>query len=426
MNAYKHDGDKGEVFEVQKLQNRRNPQMVIDLANKIRTDGLVQVHSDDVKAPNMLGNVIKNGQSLFLYTQKDGDVLSLVRSYLSEEKQWNFHDAKATKELNLTHNLIAGKAGFSTLMEIYSGDPLLKYIKGGKFQTCVQLNISDEEMSEMTFGEILKALCEKGVDEKSYKPTQGQKDYIDAHISLFEKAKSYNCLALRRTYVENSQLVDDKKQSEDEESKTGSKRSPLVKHLCKIEQAIQLFQDGNVSEFLKVTGYTRERSIRSIEDKKKLKASIEALQNIEHKTIQEVIELADEQNICLIDDKVRNYKERSPYIYDRMMEVPYQEFVNLYNYLEGQTPFSTQHRTKGAEFNNVLVILDNGRWNNYNFDKLFTSTSRTESVVVRTEKIFYVCCTRAMERLAVFYHKPTKSVIDKAQEWFGKENVVEL
>ena len=255
---------------------------------------------------------------------------------------------------------------------------------------------------------------------------QGQKDFIDAHMSLFEKAKNYNYLVLRRTYVENSQLVDDKKQSEDEESKTGSKRSPLVKHLCKIEQAIRLFQNGNVYEFLKVTGYTRERSIRSIEDKKKLKASIESLQNIEHKTIQEVIELADEQNICLIDDKVRNYKERSPYIYDRMMEVPYQEFVNLYNYLEGQTPFSTQHRTKGAEFDNVLVILDNGRWNNYNFDKLFTSTSRTESVVVRTEKIFYVCCTRAMERLAVFYHKPTKSVIGKAQEWFGKENVVEL
>ena len=34
--------------------------------------------------------------------------------------------------------------------------------------------------------------------------------------------------------------------------------------------------------------------------------------------------------------------------------------------------------------------------------------------------------SRAMERLAVFYHKPTKGVIDKAQEWFGNENVVEL
>ena len=31
-----------------------------------------------------------------------------------------------------------------------------------------------------------------------------------------------------------------------------------------------------------------------------------------------------------------------------------------------------------------------------------------------------------MERLAVFYHKPTKGVIDKAHEWFEKENVIEL
>lgn len=53
LNVYKHDGDKGEVFEVQKLQNRRNPQMVIDLANKIRTDRLIQEPSGDVKAPNM-------------------------------------------------------------------------------------------------------------------------------------------------------------------------------------------------------------------------------------------------------------------------------------------------------------------------------------------------------------------------------------
>lgn len=85
LNVYKHDGDKGEVFEVQKLQNRRNPQMVIDLANKIRTDRLIQEPSGDVKAPNMRDGHIKNGQCLFLYTQKDGYVLSLVRSYLSTE-----------------------------------------------------------------------------------------------------------------------------------------------------------------------------------------------------------------------------------------------------------------------------------------------------------------------------------------------------
>lgn len=108
------------------------------------------------------------------------------------------------------------------------------------------------------------------------------------------------------------------------------------------------------------------------------------------------------------------------------MHVPYSEFISLYNYLEGQTPFSTQHKTKGTEFDNILVILDNGRWNNYNFEKLFAANNREERVIDRTEKIFYVCCTRAKEQLAVFYHKPTTTVIKKAIEWFGVNNIVKL
>jgi len=31
-----------------------------------------------------------------------------------------------------------------------------------------------------------------------------------------------------------------------------------------------------------------------------------------------------------------------------------------------------------------------------------------------------------MEELAVFYHNPTEKIVAKAQEWFGKENVLNL
>jgi DNA helicase-2/ATP-dependent DNA helicase PcrA len=93
--------------------------------------------------------------------------------------------------------------------------------------------------------------------------------------------------------------------------------------------------------------------------------------------------------------------------------------------LEGKTPFSTQHKTKGTEFNNVLIILDNGGWNNYNFENLFLNAG-TESVLRRTQKIFYVCCTRAKQNLAVFYHNPSPRVIAKATQWFGAENIFTL
>jgi DNA helicase-2/ATP-dependent DNA helicase PcrA len=93
--------------------------------------------------------------------------------------------------------------------------------------------------------------------------------------------------------------------------------------------------------------------------------------------------------------------------------------------LEGYTPFSTQHKTKGTEFNNVLVVLNNANWNKYNFENLFLGNGK-DSVLSRTQKIFYVCCTRTKENLAVYYNNPNEKVIAKAKEWFGEKNVVNL
>ncbi len=106
-----------------------------------------------------------------------------------------------------------------------------------------------------------------------------------------------------------------------------------------------------------------------------------------------------------------------------MKQIKFSEFQKLFEYLEGRTPFTTQHKTKGDEFDNVLVILDNGGWNNYNFEDLFLENG-SESVLNRTKKLFYVCCTRAKENLAVFYHGPSEEVVEKAKEWFSEENVI--
>jgi DNA helicase-2/ATP-dependent DNA helicase PcrA len=50
----------------------------------------------------------------------------------------------------------------------------------------------------------------------------------------------------------------------------------------------------------------------------------------------------------------------------------------------------SKHGIKGAEFDNVFVILDNGRWNQYNFKYLFEGTTEKKSVIERTQKMFYV------------------------------------
>lgn len=110
------------VFEVQKQQNRRNPQAVITLANKLRTDSLQQTPSIDISAPNMIDGQVNHGSIKFLYAT-NVDVAAIKKT--EHFAEWDFDDSKNTKELNLTHNLIASKAGFEPLMDIYDKDPII-------------------------------------------------------------------------------------------------------------------------------------------------------------------------------------------------------------------------------------------------------------------------------------------------------------
>jgi len=146
---------------------------------------------------------------------------------------------------------------------------------------------------------------------------------------------------------------------------------------------------------------------------------------VEEKTIEEVINEAHEYGICIKDDKFNRFLREKEYVYNRVKDVKYNEFQKLFSYLEGKTPFTTQHKTKGAEFDNVFVILDNGKWTSYNFENLFLENG-SESVLKRTQKLFYVCCTRTKENLVIFYHEPLASVVEKAKEWFEEDNVIEL
>ncbi|OOE78803.1 DNA/RNA helicase, partial [Salinivibrio sp. PR6] len=252
-------------------------------------------------------------------------------------------------------------------------------------------------------------------------PTPAQSNYIDNHPIYFDLAKKQPYDQISKLYVDKEQLLDDKKNNVGDESKPGSNRDDLVKHLFKIENCIRLYQSKKFNQFIKATDY----SLTSVQDKIRLNKAIQSFEIQAGIKIGEVIDLADELGLVIKDDNLARYIEDKYYLYKQVCEVNYQEFRNVFEYLEGYLPFSTQHKTKGAEFPNVLVVLDNGKWNQYNFNYLFERNG-TDSVRQRSEKIFYVCCTRAKERLAVFFPNPSAQVIQTAVSWFGEGNVVNL
>ncbi|MDO6785474.1 UvrD-helicase domain-containing protein [Neptunomonas phycophila] len=397
-----------KVIEVFKQQNRRNPLQVINLANQLRVDGLIQEPSRDRSAPNMDDKgEVKQGVVEFLFSSKDS--LESARRHLG----WDFDNNELVKELNLTHSLIADKANFPELMRIYDKDKILDYIRN-KIRKPLERDDPEYNSTGKSLAQVIEHLGNPN-------PTPAQSNYIDNYPRYFELAKEQPYDQISKLYVDKEQLLDDKKNNVGDESKLGSNRDELVKHLFKIENCIRLYQSKKFNQFIKATDY----SVTCVEDKIRLNEAIKSFEIQADITIGEVIDLAHDLGLVIKDDKLARYLEDKYYLYKQVREVNYQEFRNVFEYLEGYLPFSTQHKTKGAEFPNVLVVLDNGKWNQYNFKYLFERNG-TDSVRQRSEKIFYVCCTRAKERLAVFFPNPSAQVIQTAVSWFGEDNVVNL
>lgn len=89
------------------------------------------------------------------------------------------------------------------------------------------------------------------------------------------------------------------------------------------------------------------------------------------------------------------------------------------SYIESQSPFSTQQGIKGAEFQRVLVVLDDEEsdYSLFSYGKYLgiealsnhdneNIAAGTDSVLDRTRRLFYVCCSRAVKDLAVVLFAP--------------------
>ncbi|MDR3622469.1 MAG: UvrD-helicase domain-containing protein [Paludisphaera borealis] len=99
---------------------------------------------------------------------------------------------------------------------------------------------------------------------------------------------------------------------------------------------------------------------------------------------------------------------------DAFLACPASQFLGYYQYVNNESPFSTQQGVKGAQFDRVLVVIDDDAASHVQFsydkylglkplsDKEESNRSQGgETTVERTRRLFYVCCTRALKDLVV-------------------------
>jgi DNA helicase-2/ATP-dependent DNA helicase PcrA len=183
--------------------------------------------------------------------------------------------------------------------------------------------------------------------------------------------------------------------------------------------------------------------IHSHENKAEIVIIIEGLIQLRNTaTVGEVIDyLLQKKYPRLPESLERKDKEFREYVPDidvpepdaitrlkKMRALSYKEIISFAQFSNEHTPFATKHRVKGAEFENVLVVIGRG-WNQYNFDQMLAWSavgipSGKTDTYERSRNLFYVCCSRPKKRLAIlFTQEVSPDAIATLGEWFEPSNI---
>lgn len=361
QNIYHHGEHKGigtlpadlaaPLEVIVKRENRRCSLSVINVLNKIRTD-ITQVP----------GNKNVQGDAAYIRVGGAADEAGLqrARELLTDTLTWDLTD-HGTRELYLTHRLIARKAGFADLLQAFAD-------RGG-FAKDALTDGSDRRIAFfLEKVEPLAQAWENGQIGQTLGRLHGA-----GHRLASSAAKSGVRDALNT-------LID----------KRGS---------------------GTVRDVLEMI---RDRQLFPLTDDLSIR-------------------LGNNQPILTaeMDEAAKEREQADAKLYAALFALPYAQVAAFARFFMTSTPFATKHGVKGDEFETVLVVLDDSgaAWNFYSFDKYLSGADDAANPerANRSRNVFYVCCSRARQRLAVIdMGKASAAKTARMQALFGADRCFEV
>lgn len=204
--------------------------------------------------------------------------------------------------------------------------------------------------------------------------------------------------------------------------------------LNKIEYLVELFEKKRYGEFIKLLGIS-DFKINKHEDKKTLNNLMQGLVELrKHKTVKEVLDYVFDKNLLVKPIRIIEFMEKineegqenRKEFFESLMSQQYKGFLPLYKFIEENTPFSTKHGVKGAEYDNVLVVIDDSAWNQYRFNDVFANKNIDSSRYKRSLNLLYVCCSRAKNNLVLLsLSEMDGDAMKTINNWF-KNNVINV
>lgn len=205
---------------------------------------------------------------------------------------------------------------------------------------------------------------------------------------------------------------------------------PFLKTICPLMEAFQRGESRRTIDILRAnspaydpSGSNASRKLREMVDQSntQLKKLFEIWGT---GTTKDVLAYCHDHGLIHVSDRLAEQLARSPrieeydedahgeekgeWLADSFFTMPTKELLAYRDFIENNTPYSTQHGVKGEEYPNVIVVFDDveANWNQYSFSKLLTPATAgepTEGQQERGRKLAYVCFSRAEQHLKILF-----------------------
>lgn len=347
---------------VNKQFNRRSAQEIIDVINKIRNDEISQksIYED------------KNCGTVGFY---QGDIEKVDEFIELCKSDWNIDMSNKLHCLVLKNELVAKYNGFSN---IYNCFKKTKYYSGVNYQALNTELVTNDIRKLGDVPNILYKIIElkQNLENLNTPITDILKEEIYKDFSfnnLFDlinllKSISGNTL---KEYIESLFFEYNKE--------------PKIKGMK--EKVDDLFKDIKVTSYNDLFSFLFEKLERDINDDKKDAAK----ENL--------------NNLLSIDMNEFNKW------FDFINEIEKNDLI-----------YHTYHGTKGNEFDNVLIIMENKFRVKDKFSSYFTNIKNPDlynEQFINTRNLLYVSCSRAIKNLRIFYLDDTSDFKDSIENIFG-------
>lgn len=360
--------ESGTLMKIEKEDNYRCSEQVIDFINELRDDGLMQelafklniygipeTKEDRQGMVKLYYSIYNENKPHTKSPREEKDkYLDILKSLISEVEKKH----SGFKKLMLTNKSISREVGFENLYTVFDD----RYN-----------DVKDEIEKCLTRIQLL--------------------DLVELSLAYYKKDYNFVLTKIKESGFQLKTIADKKRVSSILNSINDPNKSAIEILESAFEHKLLRKTDSYLSYVSRKDSFLEELSKDDFYSR--FKDLFENGKNTFNRMLPEIPDLESEK----FNDYERLYKREKFFLALFSDRIKFNEVYKYFDYLNENTEYITMHKTKGSGIDNTIIILDEYFWSKYDFKTIFNPEEENQIKKLKNQKLFYVACSRTISNL---------------------------